>query len=84
MFHNLREVLDNQTATVHYLHGGLNPSSHWPCKGRGFRLSSKIAGRGIMLPDAAPPVEIRTFVPSSKYLYVTRQGALHQNKQIHK
>ena len=36
-----------------------------------------------MLPDAAPPVEIRTFVPSSKYLYVTRQGALQQNKQIH-
>ena len=45
-------------------------------EGRGLRLSSNIAGRSMMLPDAVPPVDTRTLVPSSKYLYATRQGAL--------
>ena len=39
-----------------------------PIEGRGLRLSSNIAGRGMMLPDAVPPVDTRTLVPSSKYL----------------
>jgi hypothetical protein len=49
---------------------------HIPSNDRGFRLSLRIAGRGIMLPDALPPVDTRTFVPSSKYRYVTLTGAL--------
>lgn len=39
-----------------------------PSKGLGFRLSLRIAGRVMMLPDAVPPVDTRTLVPSSRNL----------------
>lgn len=47
-----------------------------PSVGRGFLRSFRISGLGIMLPDAAPPMDTLTFVPSSKNLCVTLQGAL--------
>jgi hypothetical protein len=50
-----------------------------PDVGLGFFLSFKISGRGITAPDAYIPLETRTLVPSSKYLYPVLHGFLQSN-----